>query len=140
MGSDSKKDAHLDVSSAGSVSRLEVLEGPSGRRVRSEAESARIAAERLLPGAQVSEVARKHGATRWQIYDWRRRFRQRGMLPPCEASPPAFAPLVVERALEEHQAPTIKVEIAIGDVMLRTDTSIDADQLSRVIRAARASR
>ncbi|MDH2348744.1 IS66 family insertion sequence element accessory protein TnpB, partial [Bradyrhizobium sp. SSUT77] len=27
-------------------------------------------AESLLPGAQVSEVARKHGATRWQIYDW----------------------------------------------------------------------
>src|SRR3954470_14880790 len=72
----------------------------SGRRVRSEAERARIVAESLLPGAQVSEVARKHGATRWQIYDWRRRFRQRGLLPPCEASPPTFAPLVVEHALE----------------------------------------
>jgi transposase len=103
MGLDSKKDVHLDVSSAGSVNRLEILEGPSGRRVRSEAERARIAAESLLLGAQVSEVARKHGATRWQIYDWRRRFRQRGMLPPCEASPPTFAPLVVERALEERR-------------------------------------
>ncbi|MGY4281611.1 transposase-like protein [Bradyrhizobium sp. LM2.7] len=81
MGLDSKKDVHLDGSTRGSVGRLEVLEGPSGRRVRSEAERARIVAESLLPGAQVSEVARKHGATRWQIYDWRRRFRQRGMLP-----------------------------------------------------------
>lgn len=80
MGLDSKKDVHLDGSPVGSVSRLEVLEGPSGRRVRSEAERARIVAESLLPGAQVSDVARKHGATRWQIYDWRRRFRQRGML------------------------------------------------------------
>ncbi len=44
MGLDSKKDVHLDVSSAGSVSRLEILEGPSGRRVRSEADRARIAA------------------------------------------------------------------------------------------------
>jgi transposase len=79
MGLDSKKDVHLDGSPVGPVSRLEVLEGPSGRRVRSEAERARIAAESLLPGAQVSEVARKHGATRWQIYDWRRRFRQRGI-------------------------------------------------------------
>ncbi|MGX9948541.1 IS66-like element accessory protein TnpA (plasmid) [Bradyrhizobium denitrificans] len=140
MGLDSKKDVHLDGSSAGSVSRLEVLEGPSGRRVRSEAERARIAAESLLPGAQVSEVARKHGATRWQIYDWRRRFRQRGMLPPCEASPPTFAPLVVERALEELPAPPIKLEIAIGDVVLRTDAAIDGEQLSRVIRAVRASR
>jgi transposase len=140
MGLDSKKDVHLDGSSAGSVSRLEVLEGPSGRRVRSEAERARIVTESLLPGAQVAEVARKHGATRWQIYDWRRRFRQRGMLPPCEASPPTFAPLVVERALEERQASAIKLEIAIGDVVLRTDTAIDGEQLSRVIRAVRASR
>src|SRR5438067_12401437 len=70
MGLDSKKDVHLDGSSVGPVSRLEVLEGPSGRRVRSEAERARIVAESLLPGAQVSEVARKHGATRWQIYCW----------------------------------------------------------------------
>ena len=140
MGLDSKKDVHLDGSSAGPVRRLEVLEGPSGRRVRSEAERARIAAESLLPGAQVSEVARKHGATRWQIYDWRRRFRQRGMLPPCAASPPTFAPLVVDHVLEERQAPASKLEIAIGDVVLRTDTAIDGEQLSRVIRAVRASR
>jgi hypothetical protein len=59
MGLDGKKDVHLDGSSVGAVRRLEVLEGPSGRRVRSEAERARIAAESLLPGAQVSEVARK---------------------------------------------------------------------------------
>ena len=140
MGLDSKKDVHLDGPSAGSVSRREVLEGPSGRRVRSEAERARIVAESLLPGAQVSEVARKHGAARWQIYDWRRRFRQRGLLPPCEASPPTFAPLVVERALEALPAPAIKLEIAIGDVVVRTDTGIDGEQLSRVIRAVRASR
>ena len=42
MGLDGKKDVHLDGSSVRPVSRLEVLEGPSGRRVRSEAERARI--------------------------------------------------------------------------------------------------
>ncbi|MER9481947.1 hypothetical protein NKI74_21470 [Mesorhizobium sp. M0494] len=26
-----------------------------------------------MPGVQVAAVARKHGATRWQVYDWRRR-------------------------------------------------------------------
>lgn len=83
---------------------------------------------------------RKHGATRWQIYDWRRRFRQRGMLAPCEASQSTFAPLVVESALEERHVPAIKLEIAIGDVVLRTDTAITGEQLSRVIREVRASR
>ncbi|MGR4932770.1 transposase [Bradyrhizobium sp. CAR08] len=137
---DSKKDVRLAGSPLGPVSRLEVLEGPSGRRVRSEAERARIVGESLLSGAQVSEVARKHGATRWQIYDWRRRFRQRGMLAPCEASQSTFAPLVVESALEEGHVPAIKLEIAISDVVLRTDPAIDGEQLSRVIRAVRAAR
>ncbi|MGY4625457.1 IS66-like element accessory protein TnpA [Bradyrhizobium sp. USDA 4486] len=142
MGLDGKKDAHLDSSSVGSgaVSRLEVLEGPSGRRVRSEAERARIVAKSLLPGAQVAEVARKHGATRWQIYDWRRRFRQRGELPSSEAPQPRFAALVVEGPFEERHVPTVKLEIAIGDVVVRTDAAIDGEQLSRVIRAVRASR
>jgi len=53
---------------------------------------------------------------------------------------PTFAPLVVEGALEERQVPAIKLEIAIGDVVVRTDTAIDGEQLSRVIRAVRASR
>ncbi|WOH63861.1 IS66-like element accessory protein TnpA [Bradyrhizobium sp. BWA-3-5] len=140
MGLDGKKDVHLDSSSVGAVSRLEVLEGPSGRRVPSEAERARIVAESLLPGAQVSEVARRHGATRWQIYDWRRRFRRRGELPSCEApQPPPFAPLVVEEPLERH-VPAVKLEIAIGDVVVRTEAAIDGEQLSRLIRAVRASR
>lgn len=84
MGLDSKKDVHLDGSPVGSVSRLEVLEGASGRRVRSELRE---------PGSSprvcylvLSDMARKHEATHWQICDGRRRFRQRGMLAPCEAS------------------------------------------------------
>lgn len=97
---DDKKGILLDGSSIGAVSRLEVFEGPMGRRVRSEAERARIVAESLLPDAQVSEVARKHGVTRWQIYNWRRRFRQRGALPSRESSTTSFAPLVVEEPLE----------------------------------------
>ncbi|WFU80566.1 hypothetical protein QA645_39990 [Bradyrhizobium sp. CIAT3101] len=61
------------------------------------------------------------------------------MLPPCEASTPTFAPLVVEHELEEGQIPAIKLEIAMRDVVLRTDTAIDGEQLSRWIRAVRAT-
>jgi transposase len=139
MGLDGKKGAHFDGSSVEVVSRLEVLEGPSGRRVRSAAERARIVAESLMPGAQVSEVARKYGATRWQVYDWRRRLRQRGELPSHGASRSTFAPLVVEGPLEKRPALQARLEIAIGDVVVRTDTTIDGEHLSRVIRAVRAS-
>ena len=85
-------------------------------------------------------MARKHGATRWQIYDWRRRFRQRGALPSREAPAASFAPLVVEAATEADPSPAMALEIAIGDVVVRTDAAIDEKQLSRVIRAVRASR
>ncbi|HBT01778.1 MAG TPA: IS66 family insertion sequence hypothetical protein, partial [Citreicella sp.] len=52
---------YLDGSTDGYAGRVEVLEGRSGRRLRSEAERARIAAESLVPGARVSDVARRHG-------------------------------------------------------------------------------
>ena len=58
-------DGFLDGSTDGYAGRIEVLEGRSGRRMRSEAERARIAAESLAPGAKVADIARRHGATRW---------------------------------------------------------------------------
>jgi len=136
-------DVHLDVSTPGYVGRLEVLEGPTGRRVRSASDKARIAAESLMPGAQVAVVARKHGATRWQIYDWRRRLRQ-GQLVPSESQEPLFAPLLVEDA-PSSRLPTkppkstlAKVEIVIDGMVIRT--AVDVEQLAEVIRAVRASR
>ena len=116
MGLVGKKDVHLDGSSVGAVSRLEVLEGPSGRRVRSEAERARIAA---CPALRCRRWRASTGQRAGRVYDWRRRFRQRGELRSCEASQPPFAPLVVEGPLEERHIPTVKLEIAIGDVVVR---------------------
>lgn len=97
---DGKKDAHLGGASTGTVSRLEVIEGPTGRRVRSEAERARIVAESLLPGATDIRGGAQTWGERWQIYDWRRHFRQRGALPSREGPAASFAPLVVDAAVE----------------------------------------
>ena len=72
MERDGKMGVHLDGSKSVGVSRLEVIEGPSGRRRRSKAERARIATESMMPGVTVADVARKHGTTRWQVYDWRK--------------------------------------------------------------------
>ena len=71
----------VDGSMSVGVSRLEVIEGPSGRRRRTKAERARIAAESMMPGVTVAEVARKHGTTRWQIYDWRKQIRKGKSMP-----------------------------------------------------------
>lgn len=129
----------LDVRRDGYAGRLEVIEGPTGRRRRSEAERARIAAESLLPGMLVAEVARRHGVTRWQVYDWRKQLRQgRLALPDSVASAPGFAALVVEEAPPPRPAQAC-IEIVVGDVVIRAEAGVDGGHLSRVIRAVRAA-
>jgi transposase len=134
MISDGKMDVQLDVSKASRVSRLEVIEGPTGRRNRSAAEKAKIAAESLVPGAQVATVARKHGVTRWQVYDWRRRL-QRGRLSLPDSMAAMFAPLMTRAAVQPALA---KLEIVVSDVVIRTE--VEVDDLAGVILAMRASR
>jgi transposase len=135
-------DVHLDGSMGVGVSRLEVIEGPSGRRRRTKAERARIAAESMMPGVTVADVARKHGTTRWQIYDWRKQIRKGNlMLPESVASLPVFAELVVDDSSAEAPAAVVgsDLEIVVGDVMIRAGAGADEGQLTRAIRAARAA-
>jgi transposase len=132
-------DVPLDVPRKESVRRVEVLGDASGRRQRSEAEKARIAAESLLPGVVVTDIARKHGITRWQVYDWRRRLKEgRLALPESIAEAPAFAALMIEGPPEPKRAQTT-IEIVLGDVVIRAEPGVDGEHLVRVIRAVRAA-
>ena len=133
MGRDVKMGVHSDVSKEGYVGRLDVIVGPTGRQHRTEAERARIAAESLIPGVRISDVARKHGATRWQVYDWRKRLRDgRLALPESVASAPVFAALVVEEPTQGKR-PDAPIEIVIGDIIIRAVPGIDEGDLSRAI-------
>ena len=64
MERDGKMGVHLDGSRNVVVSRLEVIEEPSGRRRRTKVERARIAVENMMPGVIVADIARKHDTTR----------------------------------------------------------------------------
>jgi transposase len=132
----------LDGSMGVGVSRLEVIDGPSGRRQRTKAERARIAAESMMPGVTVADIARKHGTTRWQIYDWRKQLRKGNLvLPESVASLPVFAELVVDDSSAEAAASVTRsdLEIVVGDVVIRAGADADEGQLTRAIRAARAA-
>jgi len=138
---DGKVDVHLGGSTGGEVSRLEVIEGPTGRLRRTKAERARIAAESLVPGVRVADVARRHGTTRWQVHDWRKKLRSGQLtVPESMAGLPMFAELVVEDPAEEARAshPAPALEIIIGDVVIRARTDADGGGLTRAIRAATA--
>ncbi|MDR2857912.1 MAG: transposase [Novosphingobium sp.] len=137
---DVKTDVQLAVlSGGGTVSRLEVIEGPTGRRQWSEEEKARIVAESLMPGARVTHVARAHGVSRWQIYDWRAQFVRAGKLTLPEPSIPdcGFATVVVEELPSEGVGADI--ELVVGDVVVRATPGADDGHLLRVLRVARAA-
>jgi transposase len=139
---DGKMGVRLDGSTGGGVSRLEVIEGPSGRRRRTKAERARIAAESLMPGAKVTDIARRHGTSRWQIYDWRRQLRTGQLiLPGNVACLPMFAELVVDDTAADAPSTVSgsNLEIVVGDVVIRVGAGVDEGQLTRAIRAARAA-
>lgn len=142
MEVDGKMGVHLDGSMGVGVSRLEVIEGPSGRRWRTEAERARIAAESMMPGVKVADVARRHGTTRWQVYDWRKQLRKGNLVVPENvAALPIFAELVVDDSSAEATAAVTgpDLEIIVGDVVIRAGAGADEGQLTRAIRAARAA-
>ena len=78
---------------ATAVRRLEVITGTGRRRRFSEDFKAGIVEETLVPGAVVSEVARRHGLTPQQVFTWRRQARRPVA---SEAEAPQFVPAVVE--------------------------------------------
>ena len=90
------------------------------------AEKAKIAAESLVAGAEVATVARKHGVTRWQVYDWRRRLqRVRLSLPDSLAA--MFAPLVVDESLKTRAAvkpALVSWRVVVIRRSLRADLSV----------------
>jgi transposase len=58
------------------VRRLEVITGTRRRRQFSEDFKAGIVEETLVPGAVVSEIARRNGLTPQQVFTWRRQARR----------------------------------------------------------------
>ncbi len=62
---------------AAAYQRIELITGRQVRRRWSADEKARISAESAVPGAKVSEVARRHGVNRGLLTVWRRQARRR---------------------------------------------------------------
>jgi transposase len=107
---------------------------------------ARIVAETLVPGAVVSEVARRWQVCPQQVSGWRRE-RRLGTAGPAATPPLAFVPIVAEAPPPtpgpspsqppSPSAPTIEVELAGAG--LRVPPGTDAALLTTVLRAVRAS-
>jgi len=116
--------------------QTEILAGPERRRRWSAAEKSRIVAEMDAPGAQVAEIARRHGVSRGLLYVWRglaRRERDAailpGLVPVVMAAKPSARGLAVEGGVIEIELP--------GDVHVTVRGQVDAKGLRAVLAALR---
>jgi transposase len=125
--------------------RVEILGGVERRRRWSHDDKMRIVEETLLPGAKVTEVARRNGVAASVVFTWRRQART------VEQVGPRFAPvqIAVAEALEETSkllpaddrrvrsvaaARIGLIEIDLGNRRrIRVDAHVDPDALARVL-------
>ena len=136
---DVNNDAKVDLK--GGFRRIEILTGPARHRRWSSDEKARIVAETLVPGARVSEVARRWEVCPQQVFAWRHAARREVPTTPRETTSPAavaFVPIVTETApTEASTAPAIEVKLA--GAVVRVACGMDGALLTAVLRAVRAS-
>jgi len=148
--------ADVNADAKGGFRRIEVLTGPARRRRWSASEKAQIVAETLVPGASISEVARRWQVCSQQVFTWRREARAGHLLLPSQAvetiGEPIFAPIVVEppasktvqaavptpdRLAKSDAAPVI--EIRLAGAVVRVAVGTDCRLLADVLRAVRVS-
>jgi len=135
---------------ATSVRRVEVITGTGRRRQLSEDFKAGIVEETLVPGAVVSEIARRNGLTPQQVFTWRRQARQRTA---SDAEASKFVPAVVEPGAPARSSrrrlrkPTRQVdrsagsiEVEIEGVTVRIGRGAEAEMMAAVLRALKAAR
>ena len=149
------------------VRRFEVITGTGRRRQWSSEDRTRILMESLVPGANISAVARRHGMSPQQLFGWRREARDvftrgevaagpsvkdaaparpaRGAKPMPDDGVPAFAPVVIAGPTQKSQPsaplpvspPHAPIEIAVGDAIVRLSGTVDAAALAVVMNALR---
>jgi transposase len=130
------------------VHRLEVITGTGRRRRFSDDYKAGIVEETLVPGAVVSDVARRHGLTPQQLFGWRRQARQ-PVTTGTDTEEPRFVPAVVEAQLPERKVRRRSrtrhadraagiIEVEIDGVTVRIGRGAEAKTVAAVLRALKA--
>jgi transposase len=123
------------------VERLDVLEGPTGRRSWPEDVKARIVAESFVPSVSVAEVARRHGLRPQHLSDWRRLAREGKLVLPTEGELPTFAALEVDKPGGLRSEPSSSlpaatiVEIEADGLVVRLPGASSAERIAGVAAA-----
>lgn len=128
----------------GFAGRVEVIEGPSGRRRWPDDVKARIVRESLEPGASVSQVARRHRISPQQLTLWRRAARQ-GRLPVSvvyeKLGDASFVPLAIDTDRREPVSiVNDRIVIEKNGIVLKLPAQTAASRIAEIIFALEARR
>jgi transposase len=126
---------HLLGEPLGNTTRLEVLEGPTGRRTWPDDVKGRIVAESFEPGVRVADVARRHGMAAQHLSTWRRQAREGKIVVPVDE--PMFARLEIAPQGQIAPEPPVAgfVEIDTGGITIRLPGAAPADRIADVVSA-----
>ncbi|WP_454624863.1 IS66-like element accessory protein TnpA [Bradyrhizobium cenepequi] len=155
---DAMHEAMLDArQEGGSYRRIEVITGQRRRRHWTAEEKARIVAESFEEGANISEVARRHGVVRGLLTVWRHKFAAAAGL-----QAPAFVPVRIasesspataeepDRLAPAREVPPQMtpppgkpggtIEIEVRGARIRVEPGVELATLSTVLSALRGIR
>src|SRR5271165_4221861 len=102
--------------------------GVERRRRWSKDEKARIVEETLMPGAVVSEIARRHGMAQSLLFTWRRLART---VEPAGRDGSILLPVEIDATAPPPGAEAARPPRSASRV--RVDNDVDADALRRVL-------
>ena len=140
----------VEVGSPGFGGRVEVLDGPSGRRRWPDELKGRIVAESFAPGARVCDVARRYRVTGQQLTTWRRAAREGLLALPGDGVGAddlglvsvEVEPLISAEAISPERGdrgstwsgagPDDRIEIVAGGVLVRLPISTVAARVAEI--------
>lgn len=127
----------MEVRGSKGVSRIEVLDGPTGRRRWPDDLRARIVAESFQPGARVCDVAAKYGLIARHLSEWRGLARKGELVVPIDVAP-AFVPLVIEPLADAAgSADTGVIRVEICGAVLHVAPNCSPERAAALVAALR---
>jgi transposase len=125
------------VTALGVVRSVEVLTSVERRRRWSAETKGRIVAQSYAPGANVSDVARRHGISPQHLFQWRHAAKSGRLVLPLGGDM-AFAPVVLDPAAEVRPSSEAMVEVEVSGAVVRVGAGTDLQLVAAVVRALRA--
>ena len=122
--------------------RVDIRVGVGGRRRWSGEAKGRIVAESYVPGAVVSEVARRHDMSRQHLFAWRKAARAGLLTLPADAAP-MFVPVVRETRDDGAAGAAANgsgaITIEIAGAVVHAEPGVDLGWLRDVLWAVKAA-